>query len=326
MKRIFILLFLLPLTVLAVPDKQKRLQEEKAFQEIYKLVSSQHFQIDIDKVYTQDGFDVSRFTPKGKITFTDTLVEGFLPYFGKAYSLPYGEGGGIKLANQPKKIDIKTIQKRKQQSIQVNFSIRNIKDTYQISIEVTPNGTCSIHLHCNHLAPIAYSGLISPIEQAEKQESQQSNLPITDFSQIKQLADSNHLHMIFTIASTHHTNYLQPNTPYTDQNIRIEKDSAFVIIQDSIATGYLPYYSSGIQSNQTQKKEIIFFNKMLHLKKETLGEGKRQSITYQFEVVAPTDTYKINIDIRPQGQCYMFINSLHKTPINYIGQIVKEIF
>ena len=148
--------------------------------------------------------------------------------------------------------------------------------------------------------------------------------PITQFKTIQTLVDSNRFQMVFSIATTHHTYYLQPNTPYVDQNIRIDQDSAFVVIQDSIATGYLPYYKSGYQTSQNEKKSIIFFNKMLNLKKQTHGKGRRQAIIYQFDVIGTNDTYKITIDIRYNGQCYMFVNSLKKSPINYTGQIVER--
>lgn len=149
--------------------------------------------------------------------------------------------------------------------------------------------------------------------------------PITNFNAIQQLVDSNQFEMIYTIATTHHTFFIQPNTPYSDQNIRIAKDSAFIIIHDSIAAGYLPYYGTGYSLPETGEKGIIFSNKMLNLTKSTQGRGRRQAISYQFSVVGKNDTYKISIDIRHNGQCYLFVNSLRRSPISYTGQIVKQI-
>lgn len=149
--------------------------------------------------------------------------------------------------------------------------------------------------------------------------------PVTKFGIIQNLVDSNRFEMIYTIATTHHTFYLQPGTPYSDQNIRITQDSAFVIIQDSIAAGYLPYFGSGYSIPQTGTKGIVFYNKMLDLTKSRRGKGRRQAITYQFSVIGKNDTYKVSIDIRHNGQCYMFINSLRRSPISYIGQIVEKV-
>lgn len=151
------------------------------------------------------------------------------------------------------------------------------------------------------------------------------NRPITGFEQIKSMVDSNRFEMEYTIATTHHTFYLQPTTPYSDQNIRIANDSAFVIIRDSIAAGYLPYFGSGYALPQLGPRGIVFSNKMLDLTKSLKGRGRRQSIAYQFSVVGKNDTYKINIDIRYNGLCYLYVNSLKRSPISYVGQIVDKI-
>ncbi len=153
----------------------------------------------------------------------------------------------------------------------------------------------------------------------------QSPHPVTDFSEIRQLIEDNRFEMVYTIATTHHTFYLQPTTPYTDQNIRIARDSAFIIIRDSVAAGYLPYFGNGYSIPQTGAKGIVFSNKMLELTKSRQGRGRRQSISYRFSVVGKNDTYKISIDIRYNGQCYLFVNSLKRSPISYIGQIVDQV-
>lgn len=151
------------------------------------------------------------------------------------------------------------------------------------------------------------------------------NRPISDFEQIEAMVDSNRFEMEYTIATTHYTFYLQPTTPYSDQNIRIAADSAFVIIRDSIAAGYLPYFGSGYSIPQTGPLGIVFSNKMLNLTKSVKGRGRRQSIAYQFSVAGINDTYKISIDIRYNGLCYLYVNSLKRSPISYVGQIVEKV-
>ena len=153
----------------------------------------------------------------------------------------------------------------------------------------------------------------------------QTPVPVTKFSTIQRLVDSNRFEMVYTIATTHHSFYLQHGTPYSDQNIRITRDSAFVIIQDSIAAGYLPYFGSGYFIPQTGMKGIVFYNKMFDQTKSVLGKGPRQSIAYRFTVTGQEDIYKISIDIRHNGQCYMFVNGLKRAPISYVGQIVEKV-
>ena len=153
----------------------------------------------------------------------------------------------------------------------------------------------------------------------------QDGRPVTNFTTIKSLVDSNRFEMVYTVATTHYTYYLQPTTPYSDQNIRIGQDSAFIIIQDSLAAGYLPYFGSGYSFPKTGPQGIVFSNKMLDLKKSVKGRGCKQSISYQFSIAGKNDNYKISIDIRHNGQCYLYVNSLRRSPISYIGQIVEKI-
>lgn len=168
---------------------------------------------------------------------------------------------------------------------------------------------------------LLWTGIFLTFSLANAQYAQ----PITQFSTIQNLVDSNRFEIVYTIATTHYTYFLQPNTPYSDQNIRIIQDSAFIIIRDSLAAGYLPYFSSSYSFPETGAKGIVFSNKIQGLTKSIRGKGKRQSIAYAFSVVGKNDSYKINIDIRYNGQCYLYVNSFRRSPISYVGQIVQKV-
>lgn len=153
----------------------------------------------------------------------------------------------------------------------------------------------------------------------------QENQPITDFQRIKAMVDSNRFETTYNIATTHYTYFLQPGTPYSDQNIRITQDSAFIIIRDSLAAGYLPYYGGGYSIPQTGAKGIVFSGKMLQPSSKIKGKDKRQSITYDFSIIGTLDSYKINMIIQNDGTCYLYVNSTKRSPISYVGQIVEQI-
>ena len=173
MKKIFLLLLLLPFVTFAAPDKQerdksdKKAAEAKAFKAICELVNSKQFQIDIDKVYPLDGFDVTRFNPRGKIVVTDSTAKGFLPYFGRAHTLPYGEGGSIQFDEKIRKLEIEITEKRKKREITFNFSIPGNNDFYRIFIKAMSNGKCSIQLQSNNRNQCTYGGTISTIKEQE---------------------------------------------------------------------------------------------------------------------------------------------------------------
>lgn len=149
--------------------------------------------------------------------------------------------------------------------------------------------------------------------------------PITDFQQIKTMVDSNRFETMYTIATTHYSYFLEPGTPYSDQNIRIGQDSAFIIVRDSLAAGYLPYYGGGYSIPQTGAKGIVFSGKMIQPVSKFKGRGNRQSITYGFSIIGTLDSYKISIIIQNDGTCYLYVNSNKRSPISYVGQVVQKI-
>ena len=171
MKNLYLILILLPLVLVNPAEAQKVSKEERAAQEaeafrkIQELIAGKQFQVEINRVYPQSGFDVSRFNPTGKITVNDTTAQGHLPFFGRAYSLPYHEGGGIEFNDIMKEVTIKTIEKRKKKAVIFSFSVRGNNDTYQFVIEVTPNGGCAVNLNSNNRTQISYGGNISPYEE-----------------------------------------------------------------------------------------------------------------------------------------------------------------
>ena len=167
-KLIFIsLLFsILSLSVSAQkPTKaEKAAQLEQEFQQTRQLIESNHFQFELNRVHPQGGQDLSRFNPRGKFVITDSVAKGTLPFFGRADSLPYGEGGGIEFDGVMKDQSLKIEHKKKRKILIYRFSITAKNDTYQISMEISGGGNCSVNLNSNNRAQISYSGTVSPVK------------------------------------------------------------------------------------------------------------------------------------------------------------------
>ncbi len=153
--------------------EEKARQAEEAFKSIRTLIESRAFQIEINRVFPASGKDVSRFNPRGKISINDTLAKGHLPFFGRAYSLPYGESGGIEFDGKIRDEKIKTIEKKKKRSIVYTFSVTGKNDHYQFTIEAAGGNNCTVSLNSNNRAHISYSGTVSPLEKDAKTEKQE---------------------------------------------------------------------------------------------------------------------------------------------------------
>lgn len=158
----------------AAMGKIERLMKSRTFYiEVNEAYPSGNSSITIDSKYGQkriggDGY-VSLTTNQGQIFFLDTIATGRLPFFGRAYSVPYGEGGGIEL--EKAKIEnesFKVIKKRKKQYIEYKFNARNRNDIFNFYIEVYANGKCTVNVTSNNRASIAYGGKLTPIPEEKK--------------------------------------------------------------------------------------------------------------------------------------------------------------
>lgn len=138
---------------------------EQQFKELQALIGTNRFQVTIDRVYPMNGADLTRFNPDGTITVTDSTAQGKLPYFGRAYTLPYGEGGGIEFDGTIKERNVKTIEKKRKSSVLYQFNVAGQNDIYRITIEAFPGGTCSVSINSNNRRHISYSGKIENLPE-----------------------------------------------------------------------------------------------------------------------------------------------------------------
>lgn len=173
MKTMYLLIMLLPLAFIQSAEAQKLSKEEKAAKQAEEwegtrqLLESRRFCIEINQAHPQSGRDVSRFNPRGKITVNDSIAKGYLPFFGRAYRLPYGEGGGIEFDAPMQEVKSGVWEKRRNRKISFDFKVPGKDDFYQIFIESTGGYNCSVTLFSNNRTQISYSGTISPLEEKE---------------------------------------------------------------------------------------------------------------------------------------------------------------
>lgn len=82
-------------------------------------------------------------------------IFSYLPYFGRAYQVPYGGGKGLTF-DVP--IDHYQEVKMKNGSRKIDIELRNEEDVYMYHISVFDNGSSSIDVQSRQRDPISYSG------------------------------------------------------------------------------------------------------------------------------------------------------------------------
>lgn len=82
-------------------------------------------------------------------------VFSYLPYYGRAYSVPYGGGSGL-IFNAPLKEY--TMDLDKKGNAVIKFSARSPEDFFEFSAKVFSNGTASIDVIMQNRQSISYRG------------------------------------------------------------------------------------------------------------------------------------------------------------------------
>lgn len=153
-KRIFLLLLFIVAGVsgLSAQDKaEKKEQQEKA---IKKQVESENYKIEVATAYPRRG-KVAHLTSSYSVEVRNDSVFSYLPYFGRAYSIPYGGGEGL-IFNAP--ISEYKMETKKKGAMKVNFTARSKEDRFQFAMTIFPNGSASMEVASQNRESIGFSG------------------------------------------------------------------------------------------------------------------------------------------------------------------------
>lgn len=91
----------------------------------------------------------------------DTLVS-YLPYFGRAYSLPYGGGDGL---NFTAHTSAYSMIKTKRGAHRVVIEAKSDDDTYRYVIDIFDNGSSSLRITAQQREAISYNGELDVKQQ-----------------------------------------------------------------------------------------------------------------------------------------------------------------
>lgn len=134
--------------------------EEKAAQmaelsaNVTNALNNRDYKIAIDRMYPMRGS--SRHVSFGYSVEVriDTLIS-YLPYFGRAYNVPYGGGKGLNFS-APIGSYQEFMKRNGQRHIEIG--VANDEDTYFYTIEVFDNGSSSVDVRARQRERISYSG------------------------------------------------------------------------------------------------------------------------------------------------------------------------
>jgi hypothetical protein len=142
----------------SVESRDRNQVRQDQFNHIVELIENGDFIFEARRAYPQSGRSVDLTTNYGFIEISDEIGKAHLPYFGRAYNVPYGGRGGIIFSGEIENIELS----KNADKLRVNYSFEvRDKDYYQVSMNIGYNGDASVVITSTSRGRISYQGYIS---------------------------------------------------------------------------------------------------------------------------------------------------------------------
>lgn len=142
-------------SLFAQSKKEKREQKEM---QVKEMLESGRFIIDINRAVPMSGRAVNLTSPYSLELRGDSVLS-YLPYFGRAYSAPYGGGKGLNFTETVSEYDLSYDKK---EAVRIKFRTRTDEDNYAFNIQVFPNGSSTISVTPVNKQGITFYGEVTP--------------------------------------------------------------------------------------------------------------------------------------------------------------------
>ena len=117
-------------------------------------LQERNYQIAVNRMYPSRG--ASKIVSSGYTVEVrnDSLIS-YLPYFGRAYDVPYGGGNGLNFS-----APIRNYKESQTKSDlrHIEIDVKNDEDTYLYTLDIFDNGSTDINVRSRQREPISFSG------------------------------------------------------------------------------------------------------------------------------------------------------------------------
>ena len=142
-------------------DRLARLEREA--QMVRDGVENGDFKVDIDRMIPLRGG--SRHVDNYSVKVKDGHIVSYLPYFGRAWDLPYGGGHGL---NFEADIQESEVYREADGSYTVRLLIKTDEDTHVYTFQIFTNGSTSLLVQSKNREPINFNGDFSFEKEDDK--------------------------------------------------------------------------------------------------------------------------------------------------------------
>ncbi|MDD2437255.1 MAG: DUF4251 domain-containing protein [Massilibacteroides sp.] len=151
--------FLILLGIVSLLGGQSLLAQEgkdEKEQQIKTLIDSGIYRLEVDRALPMGGRSVNLTSSYGFEIKGDSIYS-HLPYYGRAYSVPYGGGNGLSFDKPIENYDVTYDEKNK---ATITFSTRSDDDRHEFRVQIYSNGTASVFIQPVNRQSITFQGNI----------------------------------------------------------------------------------------------------------------------------------------------------------------------
>lgn len=151
--------FLIMLGIVSFLGGQSLIAQDKKSEKaerIKALIEHGEYSLEIDRAFPMGGRSVNLTSSYG-IEIKGDSVYSHLPYYGRAYSVPYGGGNGLQFE---KPVTDYKVEYDKDGKATIKFATRSDDDRYEFRIQIYSNGTATVFVQPTNKQSITYHGEI----------------------------------------------------------------------------------------------------------------------------------------------------------------------
>lgn len=142
--------------ILSINSQTKEEKKQQMKENIKTQVEQGDFKINVSTALPRSSSAVNLNSPYSIIVRNDSIYS-HLPYYGRAYSVPYSGGKGLNFDSTINKYEV---SKGKKEELIVKLDTDNDEDRYRYVFTIHPNGTANISVTMINRASISYIGRI----------------------------------------------------------------------------------------------------------------------------------------------------------------------
>lgn len=124
--------------------------------QVAEMLQNRLYKVDFDRAFPMSAPSFPLNYPY-YISVIGDRIESYLPYFGRAYNIPYGGGEGLRFSAP---ISDYTMEAGRRDRHEISFDARTDEDNYTFDLEIYPDGSAYLTVLSSNRQSISFNGEI----------------------------------------------------------------------------------------------------------------------------------------------------------------------